>query len=122
MTEQIEPGTKVIVVQIILGRQEPQISVDTVESVATKSFTLTNSFHRYSLDLFHSPALSSIGIYERVVLLASEEGQKLVREENRRRQIRKAQNKCQRWIQSGTEEDRLAAIAGLQSLEEKTDA
>jgi hypothetical protein len=117
--EWLIPGAKVVAYTTGGAGTMRRTVVTTVDKVTSKTFTIVGDPGRFRIDrMSYETERGSVWSRTRhVVPLNSPEGQAEVVAENQRRAARRAEAACQKWRQDPTRDNRVAAIAALQAIQ-----
>ncbi len=117
-TSWIVPGAEVVVFSN--DHRYPRARRDRIEKIAKKSFTVEDGQpgERYQLKDACRRTGGAFGYTEEVVPADSEAGQTALTDPIRRNKVGRARNAVTAWERDRTRENRLAAIAALQAVED----
>lgn len=114
--EWLVPGAEVVVVH---GHYGENVNTTTINTIAKRSFTVSGSDRRFSIDRQEHRPRDVWSSTWHVYPVESDEGQEFLAAKHQRRIEREARNACDRWMRNRTRENRLAAIAALQAIDEE---
>jgi hypothetical protein len=118
-TDWIKPGEKVVTYTYGGVSRSENPSVTLIAKVAAKSFTLENDSLRYSIDRQESPRQGGTwGWTRKVVPFDSDKAREVLEREKHERRMSRARATVDAWERMRTRENRLAAIAALQAVEQ----
>jgi hypothetical protein len=115
----VEVGAKVVLYSIGGGNQPRDVKVTTIKSVATKSFAVNaKNEPRFNLASCKTYVGGPWGHTRCVVAYDSDTGRRELEAARKRRLVYEASVAVGAWRRDGTRENRLAAIAALQAVED----
>jgi hypothetical protein len=118
--EWLVPGVEVLVVR---GHWDERVTKTTVAKVHKRYFTVDYRMFadcRFSLDRQEHRGPGMWGVTRKVIPLDGDEARSLIDADRRRRLEDQARKACEQWIVSRKRDDRLAAVAALQAVEDET--
>lgn len=116
----VVPGTPVLV---IAGRDGMHLTVTSIAKVHKRYFTVDHYIYtdkRFSLDRQEARAGDIWTTNPVVVPVGSPRGREVLAEKRRRVLVRHAETACTKWQRDPTRDNRLAAIAALQAVEDES--